>query len=128
MDISIYVIKIIIKKIKKPIVSINSNGIEGGHMSISGKISSQYLSSILMAAPLAKKDITVEIFDELVSAPYVHLTMKLMKKFGITVESKDDKLFTVKAGQKYVSPGKIFTEGDASSASYFLAGAALTGM
>ena len=97
-------------------------------MSISGKISSQYLSSILMAAPLAKKDITVEIFDELVSAPYVHLTMKLMKKFGITVESENDKLFTVKAGQKYVSPGKIFTEGDASSASYFLAGAALTGM
>jgi len=110
-----------------PPVTVKANGIQGGKTFISGKISSQYISALLMMAPLAQGDIVIEIIDELVSAPYVHMTIKLMKKFGVEVENTDDKLFTVKAGQQYVSPGTIFVEGDASSASYFLGGAAITG-
>jgi 3-phosphoshikimate 1-carboxyvinyltransferase len=56
----------------------------------------QYLSALLMAAPLARGDVTIEITDELVSAPYVHLTIKLMKKFGVTVQNFDDMRFEVK--------------------------------
>ncbi len=110
-----------------PPVRIKAKGLSGGSMSISGKISSQYLSALLMAAPLAKGDVTIVISDELVSAPYVHMTIKLMARFGVTVENDNDKTFTIRAGQTYRSPGQIFTEGDASSASYFLAGAAITG-
>lgn len=110
-----------------PPVKINAKGLPGGSMSISGKISSQYLSALLMAAPLAKGDVRIEISDELVSAPYVHMTIKLMARFGCKVENDNDRVFTIRAGQTYKSPGQIFTEGDASSASYFLAGAAITG-
>eukprot|EP00638_Chattonella_subsalsa_P003462 CAMPEP_0117751450 /NCGR_PEP_ID=MMETSP0947-20121206/10979_1 /TAXON_ID=44440 /ORGANISM="Chattonella subsalsa, Strain CCMP2191" /LENGTH=449 /DNA_ID=CAMNT_0005569827 /DNA_START=226 /DNA_END=1576 /DNA_ORIENTATION=+ len=110
-----------------PPVNIKANGVKGGVTRVSGKISSQYISALLMMAPLAEGDVVIEIADELVSAPYVHMTIKLMKKYGVEVESKDDMVFTVKAGQKYVSPGTIYVEGDASSASYFLGGAAITG-
>lgn len=79
-----------------------------------------------MTGPLAKGEIVLKIKDELMSAPYVHMTMNLMRKFGVKVESENDKIFRVYPG-KYKSPGKIFVEGDASSASYFLAGAAITG-
>jgi len=110
-----------------PPVKIKAKGLPGGSMRISGKISSQYLSALLMTAPLAKGDVTIIITDELVSAPYVHMTIKLMKRFGVSVENDADRTFTIRAGQTYRSPGQIFTEGDASSASYFLAGAAITG-
>ncbi|GAB5031536.1 3-phosphoshikimate 1-carboxyvinyltransferase [Nannochloropsis oceanica] len=110
-----------------PPVKIKAKGLPGGSMRISGKISSQYLSALLMAAPLAKGDITIIISDELVSAPYVHMTIKLMQRFGVHVENDNDRTFTIRAGQTYRSPGQIFTEGDASSASYFLAGAAIAG-
>jgi 3-phosphoshikimate 1-carboxyvinyltransferase len=111
-----------------PPVQISAKGIPGGVTRVSGQISSQYLSALLMAAPLAKSDVTIEIIDELVSAPYVHMTIKLMAKFGVKVDSDgQDKRFTVKAGQAYKSPGTIPVEGDASSASYFLGGAAITG-
>ena len=109
-----------------PPVICNAKGFGGGTARISGKISSQYLSALLMAAPLAGGDIRIEII-ELVSAPYVHMTIKLLKKFGVEVQSENDEVFTVKAGQKLVSPGTAYVEGDASSASYFLAGGAITG-
>lgn len=109
-----------------PPVQINAKGLNGGEALISGQISSQYLSALLMAAPLAKGEVCIRIKDELMSAPYVHMTMNLMKKFGATVTSEDDKVFRVIPG-KYTSPGNCFIEGDASSASYFLAGAAITG-
>eukprot|EP00640_Fibrocapsa_japonica_P001111 CAMPEP_0113938608 /NCGR_PEP_ID=MMETSP1339-20121228/5021_1 /TAXON_ID=94617 /ORGANISM="Fibrocapsa japonica" /LENGTH=436 /DNA_ID=CAMNT_0000941797 /DNA_START=69 /DNA_END=1379 /DNA_ORIENTATION=+ /assembly_acc=CAM_ASM_000762 len=110
-----------------PPVFVHAKGIEGGLTRVSGKISSQFLSALLMMAPLAKSDVVIEITDELVSAPYVHMTIKLMAKYGVQVENENDMVFTVKAGQKYTSPGTIFVEGDASSASYFLGGAAITG-
>ena len=114
-----------------PPVTINANGLKGGKASISGKMSSQFLSSLLMAAPVSAGDVTISIKDELISAPYVALTIGLMKKFGVNVEILGDMdgapSFHIAATEKYVSPGSILVEGDASSASYFLAGAAITG-
>lgn len=105
-----------------------SRGLPGGVTRVSGKISSQYLSALLMAAPFAVSDVTLIIKDTLVSVPYVKMTINLMKRFGVTVEvNSDNTEFKIAAGQKYVSPQNIFVEGDASSASYFLAGAAITG-
>ena len=100
--------------------------------SISGKMSSQFLSSLLMAAPLVDGDVTISIKDELISAPYVALTIGLMKKFGVTVQVEGDMdggtpSFFIAATEHYTSPGTILVEGDASSASYFLAGGAITG-
>ena len=109
-----------------PPVTINAKGIAGGETEISGQISSQFLSAMLMMAPLAKGDITIKIKDELTSVPYVLMTINLMKKFGIEVRNDKNQVFTISPG-KYKSPGNVFIEGDASSASYFLAGAAITG-
>jgi 3-phosphoshikimate 1-carboxyvinyltransferase len=94
-------------------------------------MSSQFLSSLLMASPLAEGEVTISIKDELISAPYVALTIGLMKQFGVNVDVAGDikgtPSFTIGADEKYESPGSILVEGDASSASYFLAGAAITG-
>lgn len=112
-----------------PPVRVNANGgLPGGKVKLSGSISSQYLTALLMAAPLALGDVEIEIIDKLISVPYVEMTLKLMERFGVTVEhsSSWDRFF-VKGGQKYKSPGNAYVEGDASSASYFLAGAAVTG-
>mmetsp|Transcript_1563 Transcript_1563/g.2749 ORF Transcript_1563/g.2749 Transcript_1563/m.2749 type:complete len:497 (+) Transcript_1563:221-1711(+) len=102
----------------------------GGTANISGKMSSQFLSAMLMASPLAAKPTQIKIKDELISAPYVELTMGLMKKFGPEVEVEGDMdgapVFKIQPGV-YKSPESILVEGDASSASYFLAGAAITG-
>jgi len=114
-----------------PPVTINANGLDGGEASISGKMSSQFLSSLLMASPAAAGDITISIKDELISAPYVSLTIGLMKKFGANVQINGDMdgqpSFHIPASESYESPGTILVEGDASSASYFIAGAAITG-
>ncbi|OVA19518.1 Enolpyruvate transferase domain [Macleaya cordata] len=112
-----------------PPVRINANGgLPGGKVKLSGSISSQYLTALLMAAPLALGDVEIEIIDKLISVPYVEMTLKLMERFGVSVEHNDSwDRFLVKGGQKYKSPGKAYVEGDASSASYFLAGAAVTG-
>ncbi|CAN1792587.1 3-phosphoshikimate 1-carboxyvinyltransferase, chloroplastic [Linum perenne] len=112
-----------------PPVHVNANGgLPGGKVKLSGSISSQYLTALLMAAPLALGDVEIEIVDKLISVPYVDMTLKLMERFGVTVEHSGswDRFF-VKGGQKYKSPGNAYVEGDASSASYFLAGAAITG-
>lgn len=114
-----------------PPVTINANGLKGGKCSISGKMSSQFLSSLLMAAPVVDGDVTISIKDELISAPYVALTIGLMKKFGVNVKIEGDMdgtpSFHIAASEKYISPKSILVEGDASSASYFIAGAAITG-
>ena len=84
-----------------------------------------------MASPVADGDITISIKDELISAPYVSLTIGLMKKFGVNVQIDGEMAgtpsFSIPASEKYTSPGSILVEGDASSASYFIAGAAITG-
>mmetsp|Transcript_17018 Transcript_17018/g.32393 ORF Transcript_17018/g.32393 Transcript_17018/m.32393 type:complete len:491 (+) Transcript_17018:41-1513(+) len=114
-----------------PPVTIEANGLKGGQASISGKMSSQFLSSLLMASPLIDGDVTISIKDELISAPYVSLTIGLMKKFGVNVQIQGDMdgapSFLIPSTEKYTSPKTILVEGDASSASYFLAGAAITG-
>eukprot|EP00599_Poterioochromonas_sp_BG-1_P007850 CAMPEP_0173148018 /NCGR_PEP_ID=MMETSP1105-20130129/9467_1 /TAXON_ID=2985 /ORGANISM="Ochromonas sp., Strain BG-1" /LENGTH=420 /DNA_ID=CAMNT_0014062587 /DNA_START=121 /DNA_END=1383 /DNA_ORIENTATION=+ len=109
-----------------PPVTIEANSLAGGVAEISGKISSQFLSALLMASPLAIKPVRIVIKDELLSLPYVLMTIQLMSKFGVKVTNIDNKVFEVKPS-KYVSPGRYFIEGDASSASYFLAGAAISG-
>lgn len=112
-----------------PPVRVNANGgLPGGKVKLSGSISSQYLTALLMAAPLALGDVEIEIIDKLISIPYVEMTLKLMERFGVNVDHSStwDRFF-IKGGQKYKSPGNAYVEGDASSASYFLAGAAVTG-
>ncbi|XP_058734631.1 3-phosphoshikimate 1-carboxyvinyltransferase 2 [Vicia villosa] len=111
-----------------PVRIIGKGGLPGGKVKLSGSISSQYLTALLMAAPLALGDVEIEIIDKLISVPYVEMTLKLMERFGVSVEHSDNwDRFLVRGGQKYKSPGNAFVEGDASSASYFLAGAAVTG-
>jgi 3-phosphoshikimate 1-carboxyvinyltransferase len=110
-----------------PPLKIHANGIQGGEVSIKGNISSQFLTAILMSAPLAQNDLTIHVDGELVSKPYIDITLHVMKQFGVTVENKDYQSFVVKGNQTYVSPGEIMVEGDASSASYFLAAAAIAG-
>lgn len=109
--------------------------IDGGSCRISGRTSSQFLSALLLAAPLLARtnDIVVEIIDELISAPYVVLTIDLMRRFGVEVvyDPESFREFRVPAGQRYNSQktlgGTYFVEGDASSASYFIAAGAMTG-
>ncbi|MCC8403831.1 3-phosphoshikimate 1-carboxyvinyltransferase [Paraburkholderia sp. MMS20-SJTN17] len=97
---------------------------------VRGDVSSQFLTSLLMALPLlrtASGVITVQVDGELISKPYIEITIKLMERFGIKVERHGWHQFVVPAGLRYQSPGAIMVEGDASSASYFLAAGALGG-
>ncbi|CAA3002631.1 3-phosphoshikimate 1-carboxyvinyltransferase 2 [Olea europaea subsp. europaea] len=111
-----------------PVRVVGKGGLPGGKVKLSGSISSQYLTALLIAAPLALGDVEIEIIDKLISIPYVDMTLKLMERFGVSVEHSDSwDRFLVQGGQKYKSPGNAYVEGDASSASYFLAGAAVTG-
>ena len=111
-----------------PPVEIIANGLPGGITELGGAISSQYLSAILLTSPYAQTPVEIRIKDHLVSIPYVEMTIRLMNRFGVNVGvSEDFKGFHINAPQSYKSPGTYFVEGDASSASYFLAGAAITG-
>ena len=110
-----------------PPLRIEANGLRGGATEVSGVTSSQFLTALLMAAPYAQTDVEVRITDRLVSVPYVAMTLALMARFGARAEREEWRRFTVPAGQVYQSPGTALVEGDASSASYFLTGAALTG-
>jgi len=97
---------------------------------VRGDVSSQFLTSLLMTLPLLRTESgvsTVQIDGELISKPYIDITIKLMARFGIEVERNGWHQFVVPAGQRYQSPGTIMVEGDASSASYFLAAGALGG-
>ena len=110
-----------------PPLRIEARGLAGGLAQISGATSSQFLTALLMAAPLARGAVTLAITDHLVSEPYVEITVALMARFGVRVERPEPLRFHVPAGQGYRSPRRVLVEGDASSASYFLAGAAITG-
>ena len=104
-------------------------GLRGGELltvNVRGNVSSQYLTGLLLSAPLLSGPMTVRVDGELISKPYVEITLNLMRRFGIVVERQDWASFTVPAAA-YVSPGRIRVEGDASSASYFLAAGALGG-
>ena len=96
---------------------------------VRGDVSSQFLTSLLMALPLvAERDICIEVSGELISKPYIEITLNLLARFGIQVQRSGWQSFTIPAGSAYQSPGEIHVEGDASSASYFVAlGAIATG-
>ncbi len=97
-----------------------------GAVPVKGNVSSQFLTALLMALPLTGKAATIEVVGELISKPYIEITLNLMQRFGITVTRDDWRAFHIPAA-RYVSPGAIAVEGDASSASYFLAAGALGG-
>ncbi|KQP43133.1 bifunctional 3-phosphoshikimate 1-carboxyvinyltransferase/cytidylate kinase [Pseudorhodoferax sp. Leaf274] len=89
---------------------------------VRGDVSSQFLTALLLALPLvARRDITVEVVGELISKPYVEITLNLLARFGIAVAREGWQRFTIPAGSRYQSPGEIHVEADASSASYFVA-------
>ncbi len=96
---------------------------------VRGDVSSQFLSALLLALPLLRcaHDVAIEVVGELISRPYVDLTLRLLARFGVDVRVEGWKRFIVPAGSRYRSPGRIAVEGDASSASYFLAAGVLGG-
>ena len=94
---------------------------------IRGDVSSQFLTALLMALPLTGKAATIEVVGELISKPYIEITLNLMAKFGVTVRREGWQSFNTPANSAYTSPKQIFVEGDASSASYFLAAGAIAG-
>jgi 3-phosphoshikimate 1-carboxyvinyltransferase len=96
-------------------------------VSIRGEVSSQFVTALLLAFPPARTGVTVDVVGELISRPYVEMTLRLMARFGVEVEREKWRRFIVPAGPGYSSPGTIFVEGDASSASYFLAAGAIAG-
>ncbi|MEB5970765.1 3-phosphoshikimate 1-carboxyvinyltransferase [Pantoea dispersa] len=104
-----------------------NGGFTGGEVSVDGSVSSQFLTALLMTAPLAQNDTTITIKGELVSKPYIDITLHLMRCFGVDVDNQQYQRFVVKGQQQYQSPGDYLVEGDASSASYFLAAAAIRG-
>jgi 3-phosphoshikimate 1-carboxyvinyltransferase len=103
----------------------NFTGVD--RVSVRGDVSSQFLTALLMALPLLNGEVTVEVIGELISKPYIEITLAMMARFGVTVQREGWRSFTVAAGSRYVSPGVIYVEGDASSASYFLAAGAIGG-
>jgi 3-phosphoshikimate 1-carboxyvinyltransferase len=89
---------------------------------VRGDVSSQFLTALLMALPLvARQDIVIEVIGELISKPYIEITLNLLARFGIPVAREGWQRFTIPAGCHYRSPGQIHVEADASSASYFVA-------
>ncbi|MGV8837725.1 3-phosphoshikimate 1-carboxyvinyltransferase, partial [Cellvibrio sp.] len=96
-----------------------------GSIKIRGDVSSQFLTALLMALPMTGKETQIELVSELISKPYIEITLKLMAQFGVNVVRDGWERFTVPAATGYASPATVYVEGDASSASYFLAAGAL---
>lgn len=110
-----------------PPLQIRGKALNGGTIKIDGSISSQFLTAVLMVAPLLDADSEIDIVGELVSKPYIDITLALMNRFGVKVENQNYQKFVIAGRQQYQSPGDWLVEGDASSASYFLAAAAIGG-
>jgi len=94
---------------------------------VRGDVSSQFLTALLMALPLTRRQAVIEMSTELISKPYIEITLNLMARFGVKVAREGWQRFTIPAGQRYRSPGMVHVEGDASGASYFLAAGAVGG-
>lgn len=94
---------------------------------VRGDVSSQFLTALLLALPLVatRQDIVIEVVGELISKPYINITLNLLQRFGVAVQREGWQRFTVPAGSRYTSPGVLHVEADASSASYFIALGAL---
>lgn len=109
-----------------PPVKLEARGLTGGTTRIRGDISSQFLSGLLMAAPYAQTDVEIVVEGELVSQPYVHMTLGVMRAFGVDVPTENLSRFTIRAPQHYEGT-RYAIEPDASAASYFWGAAAVTG-
>jgi len=109
-----------------PPVCVKADGMAGGRVSMAGDISSQYISSILLASPYAQKDVEISVGGKLASKPYVDLTLEVMERFGVKIIRDGYRHFKTPCGQRYQSR-QFVVEGDLSSASYFWAAAAVTG-
>ena len=112
-----------------PPLHIHRGHIHAQRLQVKGNVSSQFLTALLMAAPLMAKlhDVVIEVVGELISKPYIEITLNLMQRFGVEVERDGWQAFTIRRGQHYKAPGVVHVEGDASSASYFLAAGAIAG-
>ena len=99
----------------------------GGPIRLRGDVSSQFLTALLMALPLTGAEAVIEMTTELISKPYIEITLNLMARFGVQVQRESWQRFTIPAAQRYSSPGVLHVEGDASAASYFLAAGAIGG-
>ena len=108
----------------------------GGQLELSapikvrGDVSSQFLTALLLALPLVSQQqaLTIEVVGELISKPYIEITLNLLARFGIQVERQGWERFIIPQGSRYQSPGEIHVEADASSASYFIAAGAIAGI
>jgi len=112
-----------------PPLHIKQGKIHAQRLAVRGDVSSQFLTALLMVAPLMARDhaITIDVIGELISKPYIEITLNLVRRFGVQVAQDGWSSFTIEPGQVYQSPGTIHVEGDASSASYFLAAGAIGG-
>ncbi|TFW18909.1 3-phosphoshikimate 1-carboxyvinyltransferase, partial [Massilia arenosa] len=112
-----------------PPLHIKRGAIKDAPIAVRGNVSSQFLTALLMSAPLMAKDrdVKIDVIGDLISKPYIEITLNLMRRFGVTVQQDGWSSFTIKKGARYLSPGRIHVEGDASSASYFLAAGAIGG-
>jgi len=112
-----------------PPLHIRRGHLHARRLHVKGNVSSQFLTALLMASPLMARDheVVIDVVGELISKPYIEITLNLMRRFGVNVARAGWQSFTVPAGQQYTSPGTIHVEGDASSASYFLAAGAIAG-
>ena len=112
-----------------PPLHIHRGHLRPRHMQVRGNVSSQFLTALLMASPLIAREqpLDIEVIGDLISKPYIEITLNLMRRFGVEVERDGWSVFKIAAGQHYQTPGTIHVEGDASSASYFLAAGAIAG-
>ncbi len=110
-----------------PPLDIHPGSVRSGSVAVRGDVSSQFLTALLMALPLTGQAVEIEVVGELISKPYIEITLNLMARFGVTVTRSGWQKFAIAAAQRYRSPGVLYVEGDASSASYFLAAAAIAG-
>ncbi len=110
-----------------PPIKLEGGRVKGGDVSIRGDISSQYLTALLMALPLAEKTSNISVIGEQVSKPYLDITLGMLEFFGAKASHNNYQTFQIEGNQKYTSPGTYMIEGDASSASYFFGAAAIAG-
>jgi 3-phosphoshikimate 1-carboxyvinyltransferase len=112
-----------------PPLAIHPGSIRTGQpVRVRGNVSSQFLTALLLALPLTGAAARIEVQGELISRPYIEITLNTLKRFGVEVEREDWSAFVVPAGARYEAPGDIYVEGDASSASYFLAAGVIGGL
>ena len=110
-----------------PPLHIQPATLAGDATQVRGNVSSQFLTGLMMALPLRQRATTIEVMGELISRPYIWITLAMLRRFGVEIEQDGWQRFSVPARARYQSPGEIWVEGDASSASYFLAAGAIGG-